>query len=517
VVRFARNRYPGANHTHLSELLWEHEGLALSRFTVRRILGAAAMPSPRRLRPPEHRVQRARMPREGLLQVDGSHHAWLEECEPRFTLPLALYTDRHGVFQEPLGREGRCPPTQFARALGELGITQVFARSPQAKGRLERFAGTLQDRLATELRLTGTATIAEADWFGVPSLPQNAFGLSLGLEFWALLPTFAIMTIVTGITNVSHSVATLETSLRRNQAVDFRKVQGVLGANGVGMLLAGLAGAPPPGANSSIGSTLIEQTGVASRRAGFGIALVFLSVAFVAKFQAILLAIPAPVLAAYLTMALGLYFVSGFRAIVRDGLDPERALIVAVSLTIDIGLHEHPIMDDLLGSELGGLVGNGVMLGTVVAMVMTLAINRLGTRSSRLEVALAMDSLPAINRFLQGLASDRQWSEASSLRLRAAGEEALVCLLAQELDAAGQAAPQLALNARPEGNQLELEFIAAASEINVEGQLALVSDEASLPNVDELSLRLLKHHAAVVRHQQFHGLDVLTIWVDARG
>ena len=201
VVRFARDRYPGANHTHLSELLWEHEGLTLSRFTVHRILGAAGMPSPRRRRPLEHRVRRERMPREGmLLQVDGSHHACLEARGPRFTLllavddatghvpsalfrpaedargysslleqvvvrrglPLVLYTDRHGVFQAPPGRTGRRPPTQFAQALGELGITQVLGRSPQAKGRVERFAGTLQDRLVTELRHAAAATIAEA-------------------------------------------------------------------------------------------------------------------------------------------------------------------------------------------------------------------------------------------------------------------------------------------------------------------------------------------------------------------
>lgn len=91
VVRFAAERYPGANHTHLSQLLWHHEGLDLSRFMVRRILQQAGMSSSRRRRPPEHRVRRARMPREGmLLQVDGSHHAWLEERGPRFTLLLAV-------------------------------------------------------------------------------------------------------------------------------------------------------------------------------------------------------------------------------------------------------------------------------------------------------------------------------------------------------------------------------------------------------------------------------------------
>ena len=202
VVRLAATRYPGANHTHLTELLEEHESLALSRPTVRRILTRAGMPSPRRRRPPRHRVRRERMPRAGmLLQLDGSHHAWLEQRGPRFALllavddatgavvhalfgavedargyfllmegvlrrsgvPLALYTDRHAVFRAPAQqRAGREGATQFARAMAELGVRLIFARSPQAKGRVERAAGTLQDRLVTELRLTSASTIAEA-------------------------------------------------------------------------------------------------------------------------------------------------------------------------------------------------------------------------------------------------------------------------------------------------------------------------------------------------------------------
>ena len=202
VVRFASTRYPGANHTHLAELLWEHEGLDVSSWTVRRILARAGIASPRRRRPPEHRVRRERMPQEGmLLQVDGSHHAWLEQRGPRFALllavddatgaavhalfrpvedargyfllleeivrrcgiPLALYSDRHGVFKASSdGRRGLKVATQFARAMRELGVTQIFARSPQAKGRVERAAGTFQDRLVTELSDASASTIAEA-------------------------------------------------------------------------------------------------------------------------------------------------------------------------------------------------------------------------------------------------------------------------------------------------------------------------------------------------------------------
>ena len=147
VVALASTRYRGANHTHMTELLVEREGIVLSRSTVRRALVDASIESPRRRRPPRHRVRRQRMPQEGMLvQVDGSHHDWLEDRGPRLVLliavddatgnvphalfrheedaqgyffllqgiiqhrgvPLALYSDRHAVFKHP--REPRQAP-----------------------------------------------------------------------------------------------------------------------------------------------------------------------------------------------------------------------------------------------------------------------------------------------------------------------------------------------------------------------------------------------------------------------
>ena len=202
VVHLARTRYVGANHTHLSELLSERDGIDIGRTTLRRILVNAGLSSPRRRRPPKHRVRRQRMPREGMLiQVDGSHHPWLGDQVPPFTLliavddatgtvvnalfcekeeaytyflliqdmvqnvgiPIALYTDRHGVFRHTPGSGLPATLTQFSRAMDELGIQMIFALSPQAKGRVERSAGTFQDRLVTELRLAGASSIGEAN------------------------------------------------------------------------------------------------------------------------------------------------------------------------------------------------------------------------------------------------------------------------------------------------------------------------------------------------------------------
>ena len=202
VLHLARTRYAGVNHTHMSELLSEHEGIDITRSTLRRLLVNAGENSPRGRRPPKHRVRRQRMPREGMLiQVDGSYHRWLGKDGPQFTLllaiddatgtvvnalfcelenthsyfslldglirrcgiPLALYADRHAVFKYTPPSEAAGAPTQFSRAMDELGIQLIFALSPQAKGRVERAAGTFQDRLVSELRLAGATTIDDAN------------------------------------------------------------------------------------------------------------------------------------------------------------------------------------------------------------------------------------------------------------------------------------------------------------------------------------------------------------------
>ena len=211
-VLLARSRYAGVNHTHLSELLREREGIDIGRNTLRKILTDAGVNNPRLRRPPKHRVRRQRMAREGMLvQIDGSYHRWLGEDGPRFTLllavddatgcvvnalfcelentrsylllmqglirsygiPLALYSDRHGVFKHTPPSETASAPTQFSRAMGEIGVQLIFARSPQAKGRVERAAGTLQDRLVTELRLAGSTTIDDATACSTTSFPGS--------------------------------------------------------------------------------------------------------------------------------------------------------------------------------------------------------------------------------------------------------------------------------------------------------------------------------------------------------
>ena len=126
---------------------------------------------------------------------------------------------------------------------------------------------------------------------------------------------------------------------------------------------------------------------------------------------------------------------------------------------------------------------------------------------------MEMASQPAIDEFLTGLAARQGWNETSTLRLRAAGEETLASMQMQADQDEGSGHPRLIINARPQGTMVELEFVATTRQENVDDQLAYLSDEVSVQTFDDLSLRLLRHHSAAVRHQKFHGVDIVTVQV----
>jgi transposase len=210
VVELWREKYTGFNDQHFTEKVNEVEGLSVSRQTIRRWLRSAGIASVRKRRPPAHRRRRDRRPQAGqMILWDGSRHDWLEGRGPRLCLmgaiddatgellpgahfveqecsagylrvlrdivdvkgaPLSAYMDRHGTLKrndknwtraEQLA--GRQDPTQVKRALDDLGVQVIYALSPQAKGRVERLWGTLQDRLVSELRLAQARTLGEAN------------------------------------------------------------------------------------------------------------------------------------------------------------------------------------------------------------------------------------------------------------------------------------------------------------------------------------------------------------------
>jgi transposase len=203
-------KYHDLNVCHLHELLDHDEHIQIGRSTLDRILKQAGVRKPAKTTPPVHRRRRQRRPAEGmLLQIDGSPFDWLEGRGPQgaligaiddatgkivflgfrrsedqigylqllrsvalsYGLPMSIYHDRHTILRSPkqatLDEQlaGQTPMSQIQRIMAELGIESIPAQSPQAKGRIERLWGTLQDRLTKELRLASSMTLEAANAF----------------------------------------------------------------------------------------------------------------------------------------------------------------------------------------------------------------------------------------------------------------------------------------------------------------------------------------------------------------
>lgn len=205
IVAALKDRYGDFGPTLAAEKLFEHEGIAVSRESVRQLQIAHGLWRPKSRRAKRvHRVRERRGRFGELIQIDGSHHDWFEGRAPRCALlvfiddatgrltglrfapsetahgyltllrahilahglPLALYSDRHGIFRvNAKDLETGDGQTTFNRVTARLGIEQICATTPQAKGRVERANQTLQDRLVRELRLAGISDMAAAQAF----------------------------------------------------------------------------------------------------------------------------------------------------------------------------------------------------------------------------------------------------------------------------------------------------------------------------------------------------------------
>jgi len=216
IIDLYRQKYQGFGPTLTTEKLFEIDNIKVSKETVRTLLiNSGDWQKGRKHRP--HRQWRQRKEHRGeLVQMDGSHHAWFEERGPkcvlmayiddatgrvhgrfyeyegtipamdsfkryirRFGIPMKLYLDRHTTYKSavrPTMKEqiqGIEHISQFERAMKELGVGVIHAFSPQAKGRIERLFGTLQDRLVKEMRLRAINTIEDANRFLTEYLPVH--------------------------------------------------------------------------------------------------------------------------------------------------------------------------------------------------------------------------------------------------------------------------------------------------------------------------------------------------------
>ncbi len=411
--------------------------------------------------------------------------------------------------------EGAAPAAAPFTALTTIVITVVIIL--RARGVL-RLWGSVIGAVGGCLVAAGFGTynmeiVGDALWFGVPAAGWPGFDLSLSSGFWAMLPGFIFVTLVGAIETIGDGMAIQRVSWRDRRATDFRAVQGAVAADGVGNLLSGIF-ATVPNTTYSNSVSIVDITGIAARRVGVCIGLIFIALAFFPKATAVLLAIPDPVVGAYIVVLIAILFVLGVEMVAQDGIDYRKATVIGVSFWIGAGFQSGQIPAEYFGWA-GSLLENGMTSGGLTAILLSVFMELTGPRRRRIETGLDVKALPRIQNFLKQFASRSGMGGEMGNRLDLAAEETLLVLLEQtkEDDALGER--RLRVTARAESGGAELEFLAVTGEGNIEDRLALLGGRAAeVPLERDVSLRLLRHLATSVRHQKYHDTDIVTVRVD---
>ena len=351
--------------------------------------------------------------------------------------------------------------------------------------------------------------VLDSPWIGIPDVEWQGLNFTPSVEFWSLVPVFATVTLVLTINTISDGIVIQSASRRSPRATDFRVVQGALNANGVGVLISGIAGTLPTMGYTAGSTALISLTGVAARSVGFCAGAILMGLAFLPKLTAVLLIIPGPVAGVYFMILLAVLFVAGARMILQDGFDIRNATIAGLAFWIGVGVQNQAIFAEHLRGSWSAVFGSGMTVGALTAIVLTVFME-LTSRRRRLEVELSVSALPRIDAFLRSLGTRLRWNEASTERLCAAGEETLSSLL----PSANGGTPRLLLVARAQGRSVEMEYVAVSEEGSIEDRLAYLNEQPEIPVESEISFRLLRHYASSVRHRKYRGIDIVTVHVE---
>ena len=359
--------------------------------------------------------------------------------------------------------------------------------------------------------------VMQAPWAGVPLDAWPGLGVDFGTSFWTLLPAFLFLSVIISMQVNGDSIALQRVSWRQARAIDYREVQRAASGVGVTNLISGIIGTVPNVSHGAVVS-FIQITGSASRNMGFCIGVVFLVVAFLPKVSGLLSTIPGPVMTGYLLVVIGILFMEGARTVVQDGLDRRKAVVAGVSFWIGAAFEYGLLSLQHLGPVWGTLFQSGITTGGLTAIALVIFLELTGQRRMRFQSQLHVEALPELNAFLERFAARRGWNAEMTDRLSAVAEETLLALAPPDEDQDDRNKRRSVVLASSDGPVAELEFIGATSEENLEDRVRqLQQHDSETPTEHEFSLRMLRHYAASVKHQQWHGTDIVTVRVGPVG
>ncbi|MYA81174.1 MAG: hypothetical protein F4155_03160 [Acidimicrobiales bacterium] len=425
-----------------------------------------------------------------------------------------------GVMQVVVERIGTTSPDAPAIAAPVVALIAVLVAAMlalRAKGLLRLWSpiiAIVAAAIAAGLfGLYDPAGVGSAAWLAVPQPEFPGLDLTPGTDFWALLPLFMVVSLAVTIKAMTTGVVIQRVSLRNPGAADYRLVQGTVNTVGVGSLVGGLAGTLSIGTMDATSISFAQFTGVASRRVGYCIGAILIALVLTPKLTAVLLTVPSAVASGYLLITMGLLFVEGLRSVLQDGLRPQKAVVIGVAVAVGVGLQGSDVIGTVIGGAWGTLLSNGMMVGTLIAILLTAYLESSGRRRS-LETALNAEALQQVDKFLADIAEDSGWDEAAANRLRLVGEESLLSLMEESEPGEDQSPSRLVVIARPSVTSIELQLRTSADAQNLEDRLTFVSERAPASEEHTISLRLLRHFASTVRHRKYSGIDIVTVEVE---
>ena len=262
---------------------------------------------------------------------------------------------------------------------------------------------------------------------------------------------------------------------------------------------------------------MVEITGISSRRIGLALGAAFIVLAFVPKALAVILAIPGPVITSFVGVTMATIFIIGMRVIIQDGIDYRKGLIAGVSFWIGVGFQNEAIFPEHVSAFAGTLLKNGMLTGGIAAIVMTMFVELTKPRRHRIRGgvrSLRPARNPGVHRCIR-VAKRLGCADGGPPRCRLRRDAA-------DAPARGRArcghGRRLLLTARSEDGGAVLEFVASKGDENIQDRIALLGEASAGAMIErEVSLRLLRHLASSVRHQQYHDTDIVTVRVEPPG
>lgn len=362
---------------------------------------------------------------------------------------------------------------------------------------------------ASFMGLLDLSPLQEVSFIGVPSFHWPGFYFDFSAEFFSVLAAFVMVTVVSSIETVGDVMATQRVSERDFRKVDYRRVQGALYSDALGNVLAGLAGTLP---NTSFSGniSIIEITGVASRKIGMFGAMIIGVLAFFPWLSAMIVAIPEPVLGASLFIFFTMLFVTGVKIATHDGLNSRSAFILGLSFWTGFAVEFNLFFPALIPQGTEAFFTNGIAVGGMMAFILSAIFVLFPGKKERFVVNAHLEELTRLQDFINETVTGFSLTTKTRFEMQLLCEEVFVYLVdSLEEEGGKEQKIHFTIIADEEGLLVEVVDRSEVSDLDL-AHLPEDLEEASKEELGRLGLALLGKIAYEVVHVRISGVNYIS-------